>query len=125
MKCHLDAHTKSSHLVEPVTCEICGNVYDNPTKLKDHIKYAHTKNRKPRKVDRSDWTCPICSQVVVNYTKNSHMKKHEEPKYTCDICGKKIKTKKGFHGHMNIHMSIMNNRCEPCNKVLFDLYSEF
>ena len=40
MKCHLDAHTKKSHLVEPVSCEIGDKVNGNPNKLK-HRKNAH------------------------------------------------------------------------------------
>ena len=121
LKCHLDHHVKSTHLLEPIACEVCGNVFDNLVKLKRHIRNVHSgivkQKKNPQNVDRSDWTCPICSKVVRAYLKATHLRTHEEPKYTCDICGKKIKTKNNFDQHMNIHMNVLNHRCEPCNKV--------
>ena len=50
--------------------------------------------------------------------KSSHLRTHEEPKYTCDICGKKIRKKDSFDQHMNIHMNVLEHKCEPCNKVV-------
>ena len=119
LKSHLDAHVRLSHLVDPRTCEVCGKLIDNPQKLKLHIKTVHSGvEKKPRKVDKSDWACPICGKVVNAYLKTKHLQTHEEAKYTCDICGKKIKTKNNFDQHMNIHMNILDFRCEPCNKVI-------
>ena len=118
MKHRLENHMRTVHLLEPSPCEVCGKIFDNPFKLKNHIRFNH-ENRVPRKkvYDRSDWTCPICSKVVRACYKRHHLKIHEEPKYTCDICGKKLKTKHNFDHHMNSHMNILDHKCEPCNKV--------
>ena len=120
LKCHLDAHIKVIHVLEPIACEICGKVLDNSIKLRNHIQYAHSgvvRKNEPKEYDKSDWTCPICSKVVVAHYKNKHLQIHKEPKYTCDICGRKLKTKKNLDQHMNIHMSKLDFKCEPCNKV--------
>ena len=120
LKSHLDAHVRLSHLVDPRTCEICGKLFDNPQKLKAHIHNVHSGvQKKPKKVDKSDWTCPTCGRIMAAYLKTKHLQTHEEPKYTCDICGKKIKKKTCFDQHMNIHMNVLDHRCEPCNKVFF------
>ena len=121
LKCHLDAHIKASHVLEPIACEICGNIYDNSHKLNSHITSVHSGvvRKYTYTPDKSDWTCPICSKVVRACNKSYHLQVHKEPKYTCDICGKKIKTKPNFDQHMNIHMNILDFRCEPCNKVIF------
>ena len=120
LKCLLDQHIKSCHLFLPSTCEFCGKLFDNPRKLKSHTAFVHSgKVRKKPEVDRSDWTCPICSSVVMAYKKSDHLKSHQEPKYTCDICGKKLKKKTSFDQHMNQHLSILDFKCEPCNKVTF------
>ena len=122
-KYELDHHVKSVHLLEPSPCEICGKVFDNPTKLKAHLQTMHSgKKRLPQSRDKSDWTCPICSKVVRACNKSSHLQVHEEPKFTCDICGKKIKTKYNFDQHMNIHMNILDYKCEPCNKVAYQTF---
>ena len=125
LKCHLDEHVKRAHLSDPSPCEVCGKIFDNPVKLKKHLDLVHSGKKRPPKrkydLDKSDWTCPICSKVVMAYIKSSHLQVHKEPKYTCDICGKKIKTKNNFDQHMNIHMNILEHECEPCNKV-FLLY---
>ena len=118
LKCQLDIHVKCAHLLDPSPCEVCGKIFDNPKKLKNHLRSMHSGKPVPkRNPDKSDWTCPICSKVVMAYAKTRHLQIHEEPKYTCDICGKKIKTKHNFDHHMNTHMSVFNHRCEPCNKV--------
>ena len=124
LKCLLDQHIKSCHLFLPSTCEFCGKLFDNPRKLKSHTAFVHGgKVRKKPEVDRSDWTCPICSSVVMAYKKSDHLKSHQEPKYTCDICGKKLKKKTSFDQHMNQHLSILDFKCEPCNKVILAFYS--
>ena len=118
VKSHLEQHIESVHLVDPRSCELCGKLFDNPQKLKNHIKNVHSGvQKKPKKVDKSDWTCPTCGKIVATYLKWNHLQIHKEPKYTCDICGKKIKTKTCFDQHMNIHMNVLDHRCEPCNKV--------
>ena len=121
LQCNLNAHVKLCHHLDPKTCEICGKVFDNPERLKSHHYNVHSgvvhKKYTPKK-DKSDWACPICGKVVAACSKRSHLQTHEEPKYTCDICGKKIKEKKTFEQHMNIHMNILDHRCEPCNKVI-------
>ena len=104
--------------MEPVTCELCGQLCQNPEKLKSHLSYVHSgKVRKRAADDRTEWTCPTCNAVVKAYNKMAHLKTHEEPKYTCDICGKKIKLKKNFEHHMNQHLAVYDYKCEPCNKV--------
>ena len=127
-KCQLNHHIKSAHVLEPSPCEICGKIFDNPTKLTAHFKTMHSAKkpeRKPKRKNKSDWTCPICSKVVIADNKWSHLQVHKEPKFTCDICGKKIRTKNNFDQHMNIHMNILDYKCEPCNKVAYANFVNF
>ena len=94
---------------EPGLCDICGNVFANPTQ---HFLNVHAKDRQ--------YKCHLCTFShpkkgrLAHHIRNTHM----EPKFVCEICGQKRRSAVALRTHIaQVHEGQRPWPCPVCNKT--------
>ena len=115
-------HFRKDHSIDYQTCDECGKVYQNKTKLAEHKRTCH---QLPPNV-KLEWACDQCSFVVrrtnqkaLTFGITTHTATHQPDRvkpWMCEFCSKRFTKKEDWLGHMNVHRGILPFTCIPCNK---------
>ncbi|XP_050685584.1 gastrula zinc finger protein XlCGF46.1-like isoform X2 [Leptidea sinapis] len=101
----LERHMNRVHLnIKPFTCDHCDKAYVNEWSLKDHKRFAHEGQKRPRK-----FPCNICEKVFDrNSTRKAHIRTHTgERPYVCPDCPAKFKQAGTLGTHMKlVHLKL-------------------
>lgn len=112
----------ATHSTDICVCEVCSKTFKSIRNLKDHLRRAHSKDKKhqcnicdKKFVDRyiltthlrthtgvKPYICKLCNKAFVRSDSlKEHMTTHEEERviFVCDRCGKKFASRKGHSRH--------------------------
>ena len=137
---YLNNHHKKHH--PPVSCDVCGKLYDTPNCLIRH-SYRHLDGQfKCKDCDQSfhfkselnshsmkhstEWLhCKQCDKSFVrNSDLNAHIATHGE-KWKCTFpgCNKECANKRYLNTHMKVHSAELKYPCRKCKKC-FRFYEQ-
>ena len=130
---YLNTHHRKRH--PPVTCDVCGKLYDTPNSLirhsyrhldgqhkcKDceqsfHFKSELTSNSMKHAAERLH-----CKQCDLNFIRHSDLNAHidthgEKWKCTFPGCSKECADKRYLNTHMKVHSEELKYQCRKCKK---------
>jgi len=81
-------------------CGVCGKNFKRTSKLNEHVKYTHAKERK--------FICDV-PECEKSYKRRDHLQRHKElvhedhKAYVCPTCGVEIRYKYNFVRHQKLH----------------------
>ncbi|KAJ8918946.1 hypothetical protein NQ315_016848 [Exocentrus adspersus] len=107
---HLKTHRKSGFN----KCSVCFEQFVSAKHLSDHIRNAHTRDKK-----RNVYTCPECSQPFTSAESISNHVKEVHPgvkPFQCPVCGKDFLLNKSLRIHMNGHKETTPYICAHCGE---------
>ena len=104
----LHYHKFIAHSTGSFPCDICGKIYTNVVKLKEHLKKTCKAQMIP---------CSICGAMlkgqrgVKGHMRSVHMD-DKDKRYQCDICGKGFFSQDKLKCHeMSMHIKSRPHRC--------------
>lgn len=107
--CHKEDHDPE---IGVHSCYLCGEVYENMTDLRDHMKTRHKANH----------MCHLCEKMFKDSKAlNKHLASHIETRtFPCSICSRRFHNKAKLKKHMISHDDIKPNGgmvCRECGEM--------
>ena len=104
---------EQSPAIGAVTCEVCGAVFKNRLKLKDHRYKIHSAAGKEVR------ECDLCGKTFTQTNLNKHRYKvhfgGNEMRH-CEYCGKAF-TRTNLCYHIRTIHKVMHSKCDMCGKT--------
>lgn len=97
------------HTGERYKCSICGSMYSDIFKLKNHIRLAHVQPLR----------CKVCGKTYTSkkgYQEHMNIKHGNPKKYNCQYCQKVFNYYYNYKSHLNTHEKSVFYRCGKCGK---------
>ena len=106
---YLNNHHKKRH--PPVSCDVCGKLYDTPNSLIRH-SYRHLDGQ---------FKCKVCDQSFHFKSElNSHSMKHSTEHLHCKQCDKSFIRNSDFNAHIDTHGEKWKCTYPGCDKECAD-----
>lgn len=95
MEKQIEKAVEARIVAEVLTCNNCGEVFNNMNKYNNHRKKCKKELR---------MLCPTCSMVFTDVKKyNKHISKCKPKIYVCAICNQVANNEKDYYKHMESH----------------------